>query len=506
MDLVTIEQMKSADSHAINELGIPEEQLMSNAARALTNTIVSRFDVSKIKITIFCGPGNNGGDGWATAAQLYKKGAIVNVISTKLPKKDTTAGTFALKTINIGIPVSDNLENNRLDSTDVIIDALFGIGMKRPVEGKYLEFIEKINNANCYKVSADVPSGLYTDEGLPNPIAVKADLTVCFGRLKAMLFTEPGFSYAGTVTSDDIKIPEEAYSQTTHFTADFNFTKTVFSKRNETSFKGNYGKILVIAGSPGMTGAAALCCEACFRSGAGLVYNTVPKSRIFEYDKLVKEAICIPVEDGGFDYISDVSAEDIVKAAVGKTAIVIGPGLHQNCKSHEIFKAVVKNTECPIIIDAKALLDLAHTPKLLKLAKGRTIITPHPGEMAHLTGMTTREIQKSRIKSSAEFALKYNTTVLLKGHKTVITDGEKVFLNTTGNPGMATAGSGDVLCGIIAATTAYTTSLVKAASAGAFVHGLAGDIAAVELGEYSMKSGDIIKYLPNTMKKVTGES
>ncbi|MBN1623701.1 MAG: NAD(P)H-hydrate dehydratase [Clostridia bacterium] len=506
MDLVTNRQMQAADSYAIKKLGIPERVLMDNAAEALVKAVLSRKEVKGCKIAVFCGPGNNGGDGWAAALKLSVQGALITVYAKDIPFTENSAGYYADKAIRAGIRVKELVSSEELQSFTIIIDALFGTGLSREIKGIYLEFIKRINDSGCFVISADVPSGISLDEGIPRPLAVRADLTVCFGRPKVSLFSEPGFEYAGEVISDDISIPDEAYGDFNFFTADIGFVRKIYTKRKRTGFKGNYGKIFIIAGSPGMTGAAGLCAEACFRSGAGLVYTAVPESRIYEYESLLRESISIPIADNKMEYLSNISAAEIAEASRDKTAVVIGPGLHEKSNSHEIFKAVALTTNIPIIIDARTLGDLASNPGLLDLARGRTIITPHPGEMAKLIGVSTKEIQKSRIKSSMEFAGKYKTIVLLKGHKTIVTDGHRVYLNTTGNPGMATAGSGDVLCGVIAAALSYAPSLIEAVAAGAFVHGMAGDTAALKLGEYGMKSGDIITELPFVLKKITGEN
>ncbi|HRX42994.1 MAG TPA: NAD(P)H-hydrate dehydratase [Clostridia bacterium] len=504
MELVTIRQMRSADSYAINQLGIPEETLMKNAASALVSALQSRFRLRGCPIAIFCGPGNNGGDGWAAASMLHELGANVRVFADVIQEKGSSSGNRAYEAMDKGIVVMDEASDERLKNHEIAIDALFGTGLSRDVDGRYLEYIKRLNDFEGYVVSADVPSGIMTDEGIPGTAAVRADLTVCFGRPKISLFSEPGFEYAGEVIFDDIAIPREAYGDFQYSSTDEVLARKLYRKRDRTGFKGNYGKILLVAGSPGMTGAAGLCADAAFRSGAGLVYLAVPESRKFEYESLVREAISIPVPDDGHEYVSGFSADDVARTAKDKTAVVIGPGLHDKSRSNEIFEAVAKKTEATIILDARALLDIAGEPGILELAAGRTIVTPHPGEMSRLTGRSVREIQLSRIRTSEEFARRYNTVVLLKGHRTIVTDGRNTYFNTTGNPGMATAGSGDVLCGVIASALAYTESLVEAAAAGAFIHGKAGDAAASRLGEHGMKSGDIIDELPGIIKTLAG--
>ena len=505
MELVTIRQMQEADSRAVNEIGIPERELMYKAAESLVAVLSEKFELHGSKSLVFCGPGNNGGDGWAAACILYDKGSEVCIVSSQPPVRGGSSDFYAKAAKKKGIQVKENISEKELNKYDFIIDALFGIGLGREIEGVYRNYIELINNSECFVLSADIPSGLHSDEGVPNPVAVKADMTICFGRTKVSVLSEPGFLYAGDVVYSDIGIPESAYDETIFRTTGIDLVKKIYTKRKRTGFKGDYGKILIIAGSPGMTGAASLCAEACFRSGAGLVYNAVPESRKYEYESLVRESISIPVEDGGYEYVSNISAKDISLAAKGKTSVVIGPGLHQNSRSHEIFREIIAKTNIPIIVDARTLNDLADEKDTLKTASGRIILTPHPGEMARLVSTDVSEIQKNRISVAMKFAKEYGAIVLLKGHRTIITDGTTAWLNTTGNPGMATAGSGDVLCGIIAAALSYTSDLLEAAAAGTYIHGLAGDAAADRMGEYGMKSGDIISELPNIIKGITGD-
>jgi NAD(P)H-hydrate epimerase len=234
------------------------------------------------------------------------------------------------------------------------------------------------------------------------------------------------------------------------------------------------------------------------------VYCAVPKSKVFEYDSLVREAISIPVEDGGKPFVSAAGSADIIESLKNKSAIVIGPGLSVDSNSHEIFSRIMESTDVPVIVDAQALNDLSLNKELLKKTKPNTILTPHPGEMSRLTGNTIDEIQDNRIGIASGFAREYGVIVLLKGHRTIVTDGTRVFVNTTGNPGMASAGSGDVLCGVIASCTAYISDTAEAVATAAYIHGAAGDRASVRYGEYSMKSGDIISEIPWVMKNIAG--
>ncbi|MCD6321603.1 MAG: NAD(P)H-hydrate dehydratase [Clostridiales bacterium] len=508
MELVSILQMQKADKYTIEVLGIPGKILMQKAASAICKEVVNIAEgKNTFSAAIFCGPGNNGGDGWATASILYEANIDVSVFSgCSLEKLKGDAAFYANKAVENGINIKYQEMPGDLSDYDVAIDAIFGIGLQREVSDIYKEYILLINNKARFVISVDVPSGLYSDEGVPHNFAVKAERTVTFGKAKVMLFSQPGCTYAGKVIVDDIGIPDEAYSKEgfRYIAVNSAFVREFISQRKKISSKGNYGRVLLVTGSPGMTGATGLCAESCLRSGTGLVYCAVPKNKVYEYDSLVREAISIPVETGGLDYVSSSSKNDIIKAVTSKTAVVIGPGLSNESDSHLILSALFDNTEVPIIVDAQTINDLSENMYILKKAGGNTIFTPHPGEMSGLLGKSIESIQNNRLSSAVEFAREHDVIVLLKGHRTVVTDGNHVYINTTGNPGMATAGSGDVLCGVIASCTAIVDDKAKAAAVAAYIHGAAGDRAAVRFGEYSMKSGDIITEIPWIMKNITG--
>lgn len=508
MELVSISQMQKADKYTIDVLGISGKILMHRAASVICREVKNiAAGKESFSVAIFCGPGNNGGDGWALASILYKENIEVIVFSgCSLEMLKGDAAFYANQAVENGIIIKQQETSIELMEYDVIVDAMFGIGLKREVSDIYKEYILLLNNKAKFVISVDVPSGLYSDEGIPYIYAVKANCTVTFGKIKAMLISQPGCKYTGKIIVDDIGIPEEAYSkdEIEYISVDAAFVREVINPRKKISSKGNYGRVLLVSGSPGMTGATGLCAEACLRSGTGLVYSAVPKNKVFEYDSLVREAISIPVENGGLDYISSVSKNDIKKAAAGKTAIVIGPGLSDNSDSHLILIDLFDNQEASIIVDAQALNDLSEDLNIIKKAGNNTIFTPHPGEMSRLMGKSIESIQNNRLSSAVEFAREHGVIVLLKGHRTIVTDGTHVYINTTGNPGMATAGSGDVLCGVIASCTAIIKNKAIAAAAAAYIHGAAGDRAAVKYGEYSMKSGDIITEVPWVMKNITG--
>lgn len=508
MELVSISQMQDADKNTIEVQGIPGRALMYNAASSVAGEVMGMAaGKNNFSTVIFCGPGNNGGDGWATAVILNENNINVSVFSAcSITQLKGDALYYAQLAIDAGITIFNDINFINPENYDVAVDALFGIGLSRSIDGIYKKIILLLNNRAKYIISVDVPSGLYSDEGIPYDYAVKADITVTFGKVKVSLVSQPGCIYSGKIVVADIGIPDESYSpeEQEFIAVDSAFIRERIKPREKISSKGNYGRVLLVTGSPGMTGATGLCAESCLRSGSGLVYCAVPVSKIFEYDLLVREAISLPIKDGGLPYVSSIGIDDIRKALKNKTAVVIGPGLSPESDSHDIFSEIVDSTNVPVITDAQTLNDLANNLKIVKKAKPNTIFTPHPGEMSRLSGKTIEEIQGSRIKTASEFAREHGVIVLLKGHRTVVTDGARVFINTTGNPGMSTAGSGDVLCGIIASCSAIIADPAEAAATAAYIHGAAGNRASVKYGEYSMKAGDIITEIPWVMKNITG--
>lgn len=499
MILSDASQMKAADHAAIREYGIPGVVLMECAAEEAMAEICREFgSPSGRRIVVLCGSGSNGGDGYALARKLWLRGAAVMVYSVCNPNglEGDTRINFSICE-KLGIPVcweaSPEGIAESLSNASLVVDALLGTGMKHAPREPIASWIQIANACGKPIVSLDLPSGLEADEGVPPGDCILATLTVCFGRGKTGLFSEPGCSFAGKVSVCDIGIPPQAYPPANSFAYDEDLALSQTIPRASLSSKGDYGKVLIIAGSPGMTGAMSLCAEACIRSGAGVVYILAPRSRLFQYDRAIREAVVLPAEDHGAGYVSADACRDILEACEGKDAVIIGPGLSRNSRSHEIVSCLLRETSLPVVADAQTLNDLAVCREILKRGSGRMVLTPHPGEMARLCGTDIGHIQARRISSAKSFARQYGVVVLLKGHRTVTTNGETVYLNTTGNPGMATGGSGDVLAGMIGAHVAMGRELLSGTAFCAYLHGKAGNLAAEKFGMTGLKAGDIIK-------------
>ncbi|MBN2853528.1 MAG: NAD(P)H-hydrate dehydratase [Clostridia bacterium] len=496
MDLITSDNMKRAEEVAFSKYHISPLVLMENAANEMMSEITNRFScIRNMKTAVFCGPGNNGGDGYALARKLFLAGFSVEIFSSvEVKDLKEPAHTNASICQALEICINEKKSDIDLSSFDLIIDALFGTGLKRPVEGLIHEYITHMNNSKKHIISVDIPSGLDCDKGTAFHHCVKSSLTFCLGKAKVGLFTEPGFSYSKETVTLPINIPEKAYENLIgdYMVFDRKMALEEYSIREDMTSKGDYGRVLVIAGSRGMTGAYALCARASMAAGAGYTYSMVPKSRIYEYNQLVPEAICIEIDDQQKEFLSDQQADEILGKIKNIDCMVIGPGLSMESESQRIIKKVVEETSIPVVIDAASIRDMKKDLNILKNKKSVAVITPHPGEMAHLLDMTVSQIQEDRINQAKKFALLYDTIVLLKGHISIVTDGKTVYLNSSGNAGMATAGSGDVLAGMMAGKLARSDNPLKTAAYCMYLHGLAGDKAKEETGENGLMASDII--------------
>ncbi len=499
MDLITTSNMKKAEEIAYREYGISPMSLMENAAFSVFSYVNENIpNFNNKSIIVFCGSGNNGGDGYAFAKKCKLNGNSVVVYSScKIKKlsKNALANYQICKEMNI--PITIEKSEITLPDDAIVIDCLLGTGLQREVSGLILEYIQLINSSKVFTISVDVPSGLLADIGIPMNHAIKADVCICLGKGKIGLFTQPGCEYAKTVIIKQIGIPEKAYERLVKEYQVYDRLEALndYSIRENISSKGDYGRVYVLAGSKGMTGAYALCTKAVLSGGAGYAYCLVPKSKVYEYNALVNEAICVEIEDNNLEYLSSMNKEEIIQNIKNANALVIGPGLSPNADLLPLIREIILKVSIPVIIDATGLRALGEDLSILLNKKATIIITPHPGEFAQLVGLSIKEVQKNRITLAKKFAKKYDIIVLLKGHKSLVTDGNTVYLNKTGNPGMATAGSGDVLAGIIGANTATTNDVIRQVAYSMYIHGLAGDYAKENEGEKGVIASLIIHYI-----------
>lgn len=518
MKVVSPDIMRNMDKRAIEDMGVPGAVLMENAGREVALSVRRICDGKTdgksfrqgARIAIFCGKGNNGGDGFAAARHLAGMGFSPEVfLAADAEEIKGDAATNYRIILNMNIPVhpvrnEKDLARARLlcMKSAAIVDALFGTGLKGEVQGISRRVIELINELEAPVVSVDIPSGISGDTGKVLGAAVKAEETVTMALPKMGLVLYPGAYYAGRITVADIGMPisiiRNAAAEAVILEMDD--IRGFFAPYPPDAHKGTFGRVFILAGSRGFTGAAALAGAAAVKSGAGLVTLGVPESLNDILEVKLTEAMTLPLPETPERSLSISALEKALEFSARCDAVALGPGLSQQEETGEFVRRFLQECPVPMVIDADGLNALAKKPAAFKTP---AVVTPHPGEMARLLGATADEVQQDRPRAAREAAARFGCTALLKGARTLIASpGRELWINPTGNPGMATGGSGDVLCGMIAAFLARGMTAEQAAAAGAYIHGLAGDIAAEREGQLSMTAGDIIKYLPDAFKRL----
>ncbi|OSS41281.1 NAD(P)HX epimerase / NAD(P)HX dehydratase [Desulfurella amilsii] len=505
MKLSTSSQMKELDAKSIKEFNIPDIVLMENASRGAFELIKKHFGkLEGIKVSVFAGLGNNGGDAMALAKHLYNAGANVLVNLAANPQKLNPSPKInyeILRSMNVEIAIINNVDDINdvfLAHSLIIIDGLFGIGLSRNIEGLFYDIVAKINNSNAYKVSLDIPSGINADTAECLGIAVKADLTVTFALAKPGHFLYPGRDYCGRLEIVDISTPKNLiYEFKPTFSA---LVKNDFSleDRPKNSHKGNFGHVAIVGGSIGKSGAVVLSSCASIKSGVGLSSAVIPDCINTAFESLCIEAMSYPVnsKDGFF---SKDSFGDMLEFVKDKDVICFGMGLGVFDEGLDLLKGLI-DLKKPMVIDADGLNVLSKKPDILKTASAPIILTPHPKEFSRLIGQPTQYVIKNRLNLIKEFAKNYNVILVLKMADTLISDGESIFINTSGNPGLSTGGSGDVLSGIIASFLAQGKEALEAATFGVFLHGFSADLAVKEFGENALLASDVINYLAKAIE------
>lgn len=538
MKVVTAEEMRKIDTKTIEEYRIPGSVLMERAGFAVASKIKEVFGKSKKqsavggakrkenshpRVIVIAGGGNNGGDGLVVARKLHNEGWAVKVFLTSEPEYLKGGALLQYKTaVKSGVkiyPINAFLTSHFSLSTShfVIVDAILGTGLSKNVIGVLSKVISLINKLDVPVISVDIPSGISSDNGQIMGEAVRADYTVTFGLPKRGHLLYPGAEYTGKLFIEDIGFPKELLrSETLNVELlEKNEVSNLIPKRQKYSHKGNYGHVLVVAGSKGKTGAALMVAKACLRSGAGLVTIGTPASLIDVFQSRVIEEMTLPLPDKDDGTLSEKASNMILDFLNEKADILaIGPGIGVSSDTQKLIKILIKNSTKPLVIDADGINALEGTKNILKEAKIPIILTPHPGEMARLLSPLhpplgkggqrggnyselRNKIEQDRINTALSFSKETGTYLILKGVPTIIAgpDG-RAFINSTGNPGMATAGTGDVLTGMISGFLGQGLNPLEASILGVYMHGLAGDIAADEKGEYSLIATDIIDKIP----------
>ncbi len=510
MKLVTSELMRQIDRETIDKIGIPGPELMEIAGRGIAQGIITDIIQSSenFKIAVFCGKGNNGGDGYVIGRHLFETGLEVVIyflgptdkLSPDAKLNYDKAAKLDIKLVEIK-SVDDLPED--LDS-DLIVDAIFGTGFTGVPKDLAGEVIEYINCQPQSAIAVDMPSGLNADNGQHEGAVVVADYTYTLALPKYGLYVSPGRELSGWVKVVPIGVPDEVIDKfdlpnkliTHRYVAD------ALPYRKPDGHKGDFGKLFVLAGSTGLTGAAALAAKSALRAGCGLAKVGCPKTVLPIIAGAVIEATGMPLPDVGKKGHLALRGLGEIRAAVKEhDAVIIGPGLGQHHETFELIRRLVVSTEKPVIVDADGINALSGHVEMLADIKAPVVLTPHPGEFKRLTGITVSDDIHERIKVAREFATKYTVILVLKGSPTIIADEEGgCYINQTGNNGMATGGSGDVLSGLIGSFMAQGIEPLDAALCGVYAHGLAGDIAASELTERAIIAGDLVDFLPEVFE------
>ncbi len=499
MRISTAAAMKAMDAYAIEKLGVPSDVLMENAARHVAAEARRHLSAGGTAC-IFCGSGNNGGDGVASARFLLEQGYTVSCFLVGRREKMTPDTALMERRLQAAggeiLPFSEDTARQALQAADVAIDAMFGIGLNGALRGDSAVAAALINESGAYVIACDIASGILSDTGEAPGVAVRADCTVTFSQGKPGLYVAPGLEYAGEVFAVDIGVPLAAQDTQPYVAelTDAALVRSLLPKRPREAHKGMFGKLLLLCGSRGFTGAAALCARAALRTGAGLVFLGVPAGVYPILAAKLDEAVVFPLPETADGTLAMAALPEISRRLAQCDACVLGPGLGRSAETDALVCEVLRQSKIPVLLDADGITALAGHIDTVRACP--LVVTPHDGEFARLGGGEGPD----RIGQSKLLARRLHCTVLRKGHRTVVTDGGACYLNTTGNPGMAVGGSGDVLSGVIAALLGQGAPPVLAAAAGAWLHGAAGDQCARTLGEISLLPSDLIAALPAVLQ------
>jgi ADP-dependent NAD(P)H-hydrate dehydratase / NAD(P)H-hydrate epimerase len=512
--IVSAEEMRWCDETTIKQYGVPGLLLMENAGRGVVEVLKQKyFALESQKILVVCGKGNNGGDGFVIARLLSSLCSHVSVLLMAPP--DELKGD-AKKNFEILHKYTQKSHHqitlhrfsrkilSSLPTPSIIIDAIFGTGFTGSVRKPFADVIDWINKQEVQVVAVDIPSGVNGTTGVVENCAVRANRTVTFGSIKSGLLCNQGLELVGSVSVADIGIPAPVIedNRLRTFLVERGDVHRVLPKRSIHAHKYSVGKVFALAGSKGLTGAAALSCTSAMRIGAGAVILGTPEPVYPILAKKLTEVMTFPLPATNEGTLSLLALDEIRSKLSWADVFMIGPGLSQNLETQQLIFKILLEYRGKVLIDADGLNAVAANGiSKLRSSRAQCILTPHVGEFSRLTGMSSIEIEHHRIKTAGFLAKRIGATVVLKGVPTVTASKDSTcFLNSTGNPGMATAGSGDVLSGFIAGLWAQGMPDVEAAWAGVYLHGLSGDLAAKKIGERGLLANDLIEYLPEAMR------
>jgi NAD(P)H-hydrate epimerase len=509
LKVVTADQMKNLDRRTIKERGMPGIDLMENAGKGGTEAILRRFpNLLRKRVAVIAGRGNNGGDAFVIARYLINKDHRVNIFL--LAEKEAVRGdakTNMDKLTNGGIEVRELTTREEFEATkddllshDLIIEGILGTGLSSEVKGYYREVISALNAAGKPIVAIDIPSGLDATSGKPLGICIRAAFTPTFGLPKLGQLIHPGLECVGELEVIDIGIPTDLIEEEDircHLIQYEDIQGLITVRRRTDTHKGDYGHLLVLAGSVGKTGAAAMACRTAMRVGVGLVTLGIPCSLNEIMEVKLTETMTLPLPETESRTLGLDAFDEIVEISPGMQALIIGPGISTVDETGQLVRKLVKSLSMPMVIDADALTALSVEPEILKDTEYPIILTPHPGEMA------SKAIQENRVEVSRNFAMEYGVYLVLKGSRTIIAQPDgNLHINPSGNPGMASGGTGDVLTGMIGGLVCQGYSPPSAAIVATYIHGYAGDLVAKEKGEMALIATDILNKIPHVLKEM----
>ena len=510
MRVLTVENVKKVEAIA-NESGISYLQLMENAGSYCARIIRKTFEkANKKNVLIVCGKGKNGGDGFVIARKLHENNYNVTVMMAMgLPTDDISSEMLSrVRALNIPVVYYDNkgTTDKYFHNAEIIVDCIFGIGFHGEPDANIQSLFSKINSSSAMVVSIDIPSGLEGDSGKINGITVVADITVAILTLKPVHVLKPSLENCGKVILAPIGIPDRCFSRikATLFTVNTEEVKQFFTKRESTSHKGTFGTVLVIGGSYEMPNAVYFASQGAVNCGAGLVKVAFPSVMYGAIAPKTYEQTLVPLESNKSGRISQNSLKRIEKEMKKASCVLIGCGMGKDEDTKAVTKFVIENSEVPVIIDADGINCLKDNIDIIDNAKASVILTPHPKEMSRIANVTVEEIQENRGAVVKAFTKAHNCILVLKGASTLVGSSayEDMYVNSSGNAGMATGGSGDVLSGIIASFISQGVDAFRSAVAGVYIHGMAGDDVTEKYSMMGNTPSLILKELPTTLGKI----
>jgi ADP-dependent NAD(P)H-hydrate dehydratase / NAD(P)H-hydrate epimerase len=506
MKIAWVEEIQNMDRDAIQKYGISDELLMENAGMAVCQTIAKKLGIRNRHFLIFCGTGNNGGDGLVVARKLYSNGAHIKLCILSNPEKYKGAALKnwqIIQKIDLPILIMPSIEKVKslIKSDNIIVDAIFGTGLTRDITGTYFQVIQLINQMSNPVISIDIPSGINGNNGTISGIAIKADYTITFGLPKMGNILYPGYEYGGNLSISHISFPPALY-ESEDLKTQINIPLAI-PDRQKDGHKGTFGDALFIAGAHNYYGAPYFSSLSFLKAGGGYSRLAAPASVVPYISTKASEIVFLPQKETDSGSISLNNFDELLACSEKMDVVILGPGLSLQEETQVLVRKLIVEIKKPLLIDGDGLTALSHDISILNKRQQPTILTPHSGEMARLIKQTTQKIKEDPIHIIQEFTHNYNTICMLKGAHSIIglPNGE-IYINMTGNSGMASAGSGDVLTGTIAAMFTLGLPIVSAVRQGTLVHGFAGDLAAQEKGEDGITAQDILESLPQAVKTI----